>query len=102
MLAPRLTTEPRVASLISSGEPLAKALRPGRKEGSQGLKDAAVERRKARPADRKAGRLLTETAGIPGAPYGALLPHLGSKKQALCKERTESRSFRERIKQNQD
>ncbi len=66
--------------LASPGEPLAKALRPGREAGPQGRQDAAVERRKARPADRKAGRLLTKTAGIPGAPYGALLPHLREQK----------------------
>ncbi len=105
MLAPRLTMEPRVASLDLAAS-VAKATGPRRKRGPKVLKNAAVERRKARPSLEKGSRSvacsLPEQVSTP-ASDGAPLPHLrGEKKEALRKERKENRSIRERINENQD
>ena len=90
--ASRRKTDAEGSFLTPSRRLLAK---PGTKgSGAPRIEDAAVERRKARPADRKAGRLLAKTAGIPGAPYGALLP--------LFEGERRKPPLRERANENQD
>jgi hypothetical protein len=50
--------------------------------GHQGLKTPQVERRKARPASKEAGRLSSQGQAVVPRRYGAPLPLWGAKQEA--------------------